>query len=75
MTSSELLDELGRRSTDGLRLTDISWICTQGDMAKFAKGHPSAHDCKEALSLVRQIVVKTRLRPTGAGGAATGMAA
>ncbi len=75
MTSSELLDELGRRSTDGLRLADISWICTQGDMAKFAKGHPSADDCKEALSLVRQIVLKTRLRPNAAPGAPAGATA
>jgi hypothetical protein len=75
MTSSELQDELGRRSTDGLRLTDLSWICSQGDLAKFAKGQPSADDCKEALSLVRQTVVKTRLVPNGAAGPAVGAAA
>jgi hypothetical protein len=75
MTSSELLDELGRHSTDGLRLTDISWICGQGDLAKFAKGQPSADDCKEALSLVRQTVIKTRLHAAGAAGAPAGATA
>lgn len=72
MTSSELQDELGRRSTDGLRLADVSWLCSQGDIAKFAKGHPSADDCKEALSLVRQTVIKTRPRPSAGPGAPAG---
>jgi hypothetical protein len=75
MTSSELIDELGRRSTDGLRLTDISWICSQGDLAKFAKGQPSPDDCKEALSLVRQLVLKTRLRSNTAPGTPAGATA
>ncbi|HUB06619.1 MAG TPA: hypothetical protein VMB50_06445 [Myxococcales bacterium] len=75
MTSTELLDALGRRSTEGLQLADISWICMQGDLAKFAKAQPSADDCKQALSLVRQTVIRTRVRPTAAPGAQAGAAA
>ncbi|MHB8416520.1 MAG: hypothetical protein ACYDCL_00485 [Myxococcales bacterium] len=75
MTSTELLGELGRRPTEGLRLADISWLCTQGDLAKFAKAQPSTDDCKEALSLVRQTVIRTRVRPPAAPGARAGAAA
>jgi hypothetical protein len=75
MTSTELLDALGRRATEGLQLADISWICSQGDLAKFAKGQPSADDCKQALSLVRQTVIRTRERPMVVAGTQAGAAA
>ncbi len=75
MTSTELLAEMGRRPTDGVRLADISWICMQGDLAKFAKAQPSADDCKQALSLVRQTVIRTRVRPETAPGSQAGAAA
>jgi hypothetical protein len=72
MTTSELLEALGRRPTDGLSLSELSWICGQGDLAKFAKGEPTADDCKQALTLVRQNVLRTRppaVTPDGAVGA------
>ncbi|MHB1844459.1 MAG: hypothetical protein ACYCWW_06435 [Deltaproteobacteria bacterium] len=74
MTSAELLERLGRLPTDGLRLADVSWVCAQGDLAKFAKGQPSADDCKQALELVRQTVQRTR-RAAVAPGDAPGVAA
>jgi hypothetical protein len=72
MTSAELLDDLARRPTDGLSLADLSWLTGQGDLAKFAKAQPSADDCKQALGMARQIVLKTRRPPSasGTGGAA-----
>jgi hypothetical protein len=60
MTSSELLEDLAKRPTEGLSLSELAWICGQGDLAKFAKGAPTADDCKEALSLVRKNVLRTR---------------
>jgi len=60
MTTSELLEALARRPTDGLSLSELYWVCSQGDLAKFAKGEPSADDCKQALTLVRQNVLRTR---------------
>ena len=71
MTTSELLEALGRRPTDGLSLSELAWVCGQGDLAKFAKGEPSADDCKQALTLVRQNVMRTRppsATPVDAGG-------
>ena len=69
MTSSELLERLERLPTDGLRLADLSWVCGQGDLAKFAKAQPSLDDCKQALGLVRQLVQRTRRVPEEAPGA------
>jgi len=60
MTTSELLEDLARRPTDGLSLSELAWVCGQGDLAKFAKGEPTADDCKQALTLVRQNVLRTR---------------
>jgi hypothetical protein len=60
MTSSELLEDLAKRPTEGLSLSELAWICGQGDLAKFARGAPTADDCKEALSLVRKNVLRTR---------------
>jgi hypothetical protein len=65
MTSGELLEALGRIPTEGLSLSELSWVCGQGDLAKFAKGEPTADDCKQALTLVRQIVLRTRQRQKG----------
>jgi hypothetical protein len=71
MTSAELLDDLARRPTEGLSLADLAWLTGQGDLAKFAKAQPSADDCKQALGMARQMVLKTRRPPpvSGAGGA------
>jgi hypothetical protein len=74
MTSSELLDDLARRPTDGLSLADMSWLTGQGDLAKFAKAQPSADDCKQALGMARQIVLRTRRPPPVAGTEAPGTA-
>ena len=60
MTTSELLEDLGRRPTDGLSLSELAWVCGQGDLAKFAKGEPTTDDCKQALTLVRQNVQRTQ---------------
>ena len=35
-------------------------MCGQGDLAKFAKASATADDCKQALTLVRQMVAQTR---------------
>ncbi len=70
MTTPELLEALGRLPTEGLSLAELAWVCGQGDLAKFAKGEPTADDCKQALTLVRQTVVRTQPRQAPAGEAA-----
>jgi hypothetical protein len=71
MTTGELLDALGRLPTEGLSLSELSWVCSQGDLAKFAKGEPTADDCKQALTLVRQTVLRTRTPQRAAEGGPT----
>ncbi len=77
MTSAELIDRLERLPTSGLRLADVSWVCAQGDLAKFAKAQPTPDDCKQALDLVRQTILRTRRPrpPDGAAGAVANGAA
>jgi hypothetical protein len=60
MTSEELYRTLSRLPTEGLSLNDLSWVCAQGDLAKFAKAAPTVDDCRQALQLVRQLVLRTR---------------
>jgi hypothetical protein len=63
MTSEELYQALARLPSEGLSLNDLSWVCAQGDLAKFAKAAPTVDDCRQALQLVRQLVVRTRRVP------------
>jgi hypothetical protein len=66
MTSEELYQSLARLPSEGLSLNDLSWVCAQGDLAKFAKAAPTVDDCRQALQLVRQLVVRTRRAPVAA---------
>jgi hypothetical protein len=63
MTSEELYQALARLPSEGLSLNDLSWVCAQGDLAKFAKAAPTVDDCRQALQLVRQLVLRTRRPP------------
>lgn len=63
MTSEELYHSLARLPSEGLSLADLAWVNAQGDLAKFAKGTPTVDDCRQALQLVRQLVVRTRRLP------------
>ena len=63
MTSEELYQALARLPSEGLSLNDLSWVCSQGDLAKFAKAAPTVDDCRQALQLVRQLVLRTRRAP------------
>jgi hypothetical protein len=60
MTSEEIYQTLARLPTEGLSLNDFAWVCAQGDLAKFAKAAPTVDDCRQALQLVRQLVLRTR---------------
>jgi hypothetical protein len=70
MTSEELYQTLARLPTEGLSLNDLTWVCTQGDLAKFAKAAPTVEDCRQALQLVRQLVLRTRRAFAATGAAA-----
>ena len=72
MTSEELYRALARLPTEGLSLNDLAWVCAQGDLAKFAKGAPTVEDCRQALQLVRQLVLRTRRMIDAAAGATGG---
>ncbi len=75
MTSEELYQALARLPSEGLSLNDLSWVCAQGDLAKFAKAAPTVDDCRQALQLVRQLVLRTRRAPVASAPPSIGRAA
>lgn len=71
-TTGELLDELRKRSTPGLRFDDLTDFLESADLVKFARIEPTDGQCKGAIEMVRGFVERTRplaAPPVNAGGA------
>ena len=60
MTTDELMRVLKLKATPGLQFDWFASFLRESDLVKFAKSEPTDGECKAAMDLARQIVVRSR---------------